>query len=339
MGGRQTISRPDLRRTLATLYPTPEQARLVARDAGIPLERIDVHGSPVVFWDAILDEASRHEGGEAALIAVSRADYPDHSFGPTGARPRGRATIVRDSLIEVQSRVGRGDSALLGGTLVTLVGVAVGAGLRYFGLSFASFAICVVLGFVLYALVAFGASRRQLKAAGISAGAGIAAGGGVVRAEAIPAAKGIGVKASATLLPKVFVWSALTGGSVAGFGAHALIDASRSHPDLQRAAPPSSEPVISSSENRTREEHRTVPMRFRAPQTGPADLVAPSAPRGRGAAETAAALASAESSPPRPVVISSSRSRGHHRRHPPPARPGAQSGGGASVPDLGDLGL
>ena len=64
-----------LRGALASLYSTTAQARMVARDAGLDVTRIDFGGGADAAWFAILAEA-RAQGRVSRVVDLARADYP-----------------------------------------------------------------------------------------------------------------------------------------------------------------------------------------------------------------------------------------------------------------------
>lgn len=64
-----------LRGALASLYSTAAQARVVARDAGLNVTRIDFGGGADAIWFAILAEA-RAQGHVGRVVDLARADYP-----------------------------------------------------------------------------------------------------------------------------------------------------------------------------------------------------------------------------------------------------------------------
>jgi formylglycine-generating enzyme required for sulfatase activity len=55
------------REALADCFPEVGRARLLAQDAGLRLAGIDLSGAPVIFWQAILDEAARQGRIDALL--------------------------------------------------------------------------------------------------------------------------------------------------------------------------------------------------------------------------------------------------------------------------------
>ena len=64
-----------LRGALASLYSTAAQARVVARDAGLDVTRIDFSGGADAMWFAIISEA-RAQGRVGRVVDLARADYP-----------------------------------------------------------------------------------------------------------------------------------------------------------------------------------------------------------------------------------------------------------------------
>ena len=64
-----------LRGALAALYSTTAQARMIARDAGLDVTRIDFGGGADATWFAILAEA-RAQGRVSRVVDLARADYP-----------------------------------------------------------------------------------------------------------------------------------------------------------------------------------------------------------------------------------------------------------------------
>jgi hypothetical protein len=66
-----------LRDALADLYPGAQDARRVAASALLPVDHIDLQGSAVDIWQAVLEEAEK-QGRTAALIeaATGAHEYP-----------------------------------------------------------------------------------------------------------------------------------------------------------------------------------------------------------------------------------------------------------------------
>lgn len=65
-----------LRGALASLYSTAAQARMVARDAGLDVTRIDFSGGADAMWFAIISEA-RAQGRVGRVVDLARAEYPN----------------------------------------------------------------------------------------------------------------------------------------------------------------------------------------------------------------------------------------------------------------------
>lgn len=65
-----------LREALASLYSTTAQARVIARDAGLDVTRIDFSGRADATWYAILAEA-RAQGRVGNVLDLARADCPN----------------------------------------------------------------------------------------------------------------------------------------------------------------------------------------------------------------------------------------------------------------------
>lgn len=66
----------NLRNQLATLYPTPEDARRLVSDAELNPALIEFHGKPINIWHNILNEAQKYNKVAALLEAVI-AEYPN----------------------------------------------------------------------------------------------------------------------------------------------------------------------------------------------------------------------------------------------------------------------
>lgn len=66
----------DLRRALARLYPDRRTVMRVLSDAGLPLQRIDLHGSTEDLWFQALQEALRLDA-LGYILEVALDEYPD----------------------------------------------------------------------------------------------------------------------------------------------------------------------------------------------------------------------------------------------------------------------
>lgn len=67
-----------LRTLLASLYPSVEDARRIAGDAGLNLQFITFDGKAINTWRSILDEAQKRDKLSALVDAVA-ADYPEQA--------------------------------------------------------------------------------------------------------------------------------------------------------------------------------------------------------------------------------------------------------------------
>lgn len=66
-----------LRTALVQLYPTAEDMVRVAQDAGIAIERVSLHASPLNNWHALLQEAAK-SWQVADLLYVACEEYPNN---------------------------------------------------------------------------------------------------------------------------------------------------------------------------------------------------------------------------------------------------------------------
>jgi WD40 repeat protein len=66
-----------LRDTLARLWESEARARIIARDAQINTRLLDLSGSALELWDAILDEANK-QGRLGVVVRCALRYYPDH---------------------------------------------------------------------------------------------------------------------------------------------------------------------------------------------------------------------------------------------------------------------
>jgi hypothetical protein len=99
-----------LRKHLVWLYPLPTDAMRLASDAGLARGRIDLTGSPEVFWMNTLDEAAR-SGKLARLVAAARDEYPQDpalaryaaqlAGAPTAPRVEWTPTLMYDALLRL----------------------------------------------------------------------------------------------------------------------------------------------------------------------------------------------------------------------------------------------
>lgn len=67
-----------LRKLLSELYDDHDLARMAARDAGLTSANIREHGSLMVYWQNILEEAEK-QGLLEKLLANARTEYPAQS--------------------------------------------------------------------------------------------------------------------------------------------------------------------------------------------------------------------------------------------------------------------
>jgi len=79
MSWHASLSR--LVQVLANLYDTEEQARIVAKDAGLDLTRIPLHGSAQIIWNAIVTEAHKQKAVQA-LVQRALVDYATNTDLP-----------------------------------------------------------------------------------------------------------------------------------------------------------------------------------------------------------------------------------------------------------------
>lgn len=82
-GFEDAASQRALRNAMSMLYTDTREAKRVARDAGLKVERIDFGGSPQTVWFNILNEANASRRVEA-LVDVARREYPNW-FTASGA--------------------------------------------------------------------------------------------------------------------------------------------------------------------------------------------------------------------------------------------------------------
>src|SRR2546429_2755677 len=68
--------RKKIRRILAGLYNNMDQAKMIARDIGLNLERVPSSPIMEVYWSNIYEEAI-HQNKKADLIKRVQEDYPD----------------------------------------------------------------------------------------------------------------------------------------------------------------------------------------------------------------------------------------------------------------------
>ena len=69
----------DLVPLLATLYPSPDGARLLVLKAGLDPVELDLSGAPKTIWLRILEEANRREA-VPQLLRIAQTDYPNIDF-------------------------------------------------------------------------------------------------------------------------------------------------------------------------------------------------------------------------------------------------------------------
>lgn len=80
------ITELTLRERLTHCYREPDDARMVADEAGLPVARIDFSGPMAVVWWRVCDEAGKSPLGLHRLRTRAGKDYPD-AFPPSAAPP------------------------------------------------------------------------------------------------------------------------------------------------------------------------------------------------------------------------------------------------------------
>ena len=87
----------NLNRVLAELYPDVNETHRIVDDAGLTRSRVAFNPRAIDNWHAILAEADK-QGKVAAVIKVTRRDYPDNTH--LEQAQRGRLTPTKSPIVE-----------------------------------------------------------------------------------------------------------------------------------------------------------------------------------------------------------------------------------------------
>ncbi len=97
------ITELTLRERLTHCYTRPDDARMVADEAGLPVARIDFSGPMAVVWWRVCDEAGKSPVGLHRLRTRAGKDYPD-AFPPSLAPPPPQADAALERWLSARWR-------------------------------------------------------------------------------------------------------------------------------------------------------------------------------------------------------------------------------------------